>query len=134
MAGGIEADASDLMRLAADLSEAGPRARPFVRKALEVTARHIRDDWRKNADISENAAIVGPYEQSIFYDIKQGLTEIEAEIGPELGRPGGTAGFLEEGGAGVLVPPIHAGRDALEANEQDFIDGLEIAIVDALED
>ena len=134
MADGVEVDSSELTTLAADLTAVGAKIRPYVRKALEVTARHIRDDWREGADISTGAAIVGPYERSIFYDMKSGPTEIEAEIGPELHRPGGTAGFLEEGGAGVLVPPIHAGRDALEKNEQDFITGLEQAAIDALED
>lgn len=132
MADGVEVDSSELTTLAADLTAAGPKVRPFVRKALEVTARKIRDDWRKNAPIDAPQGFVESYPASIFYDIKSGATEIEAEIGPELGRPGGTAGFLEEGT--VTRPPQHAGRNALEANEDDFVKGLEIAAMDALED
>lgn len=132
MAGGVEADFSELNQLAADLTAAGTKVRPFVRKALQVTAHKIRDDWRANAPIDAPQGFVKSYPVSITYDTRESAGSIEAEIGPELDRPGGTAGFLEEGT--VQRPPQHAGRDALEANEQDFIDGLEIAVMDALED
>lgn len=121
------------MSLAADLSAAGSRVRPLARKALQVTTHNIKRDWQAGADISEGSAIVGPYENAITYDTRETLTQVVAEIGPETGRAGGTAGFLEEGGPGVLTPPLHAGRDALEANVEDFYRGLEIAAADAIE-
>jgi len=125
-------DFSELNRLAADLSEAGTKVRPFARKALQVTAHKIRDDWRANAAVADPEGFVRAYPSSITYDTRELVGSIEAEIGPVRGRAGGTSGFLEEGT--VTRPPQHAGRDALEANEQDFIDGLEIAVMDALED
>lgn len=132
MADGVEVDLSELNMLAADLSGAGTRVRPLVRKALQVTAHKIRDDWRANAGVDAPQGFVKSYPSSITYDTRELAGSVEAEIGPEVGRAGGTAGFLEEGT--VLRPPQHAGRNALEANEDDFVKGLEIAAMDALED
>lgn len=123
-------DFSELMELAADLSGVPAEANRNVKKAIEVTARNIRDDWRQGAEVSRSYA--QRYASSIFYDIKFPGGAIEAEIGPELGRPGGSAGFLEDAPGGVLSSPQHAGRDALEANEEDFVTGLEIAITNAV--
>ena len=124
-------DFSELYELAADLTDAPAKANRNVRKAIEVTARNIKDDWREGAEIS--AGYAKTYSASISYDMLLPGGEIAAEVGPVLGRtPGASAGFLEEGGGGVDGPPHHAGRDALEAHEPDFYRGLEIAIFDAL--
>ena len=127
-------DFSELYELAADLTHVPDTANRNIKKAVEVTARHIKDDWRQGAEVSRGGGFSENYSSSIFYDVKVGAGEIGAEIGPELGRPGGSAGFLEEGGPGVKSAPQHAGRDAVEANEEDFLQGLEIAIFDALAD
>ena len=124
-------DFSELYELAADLTNAPAKANRNVRKAIEVTARNIKDDWREGAEIS--SSYTRTYAAAISYDMMLPGGEIAAEIGPVLGRtPGASAGFLEEGGGGVDGPSHHAGRDALEANEPDFYRGLEIAIFDAL--
>lgn len=126
-------DFSEVYELAADLTGVPPEANRNVKKALEVTSRSIKDDWRQGAEISGSYA--RSYGPSISYDIKYPGGAIESEIGPVLGRtPGAGAGFLEEGGGGVDGPPHHAGRNALEANEADFFRGLEIAITDAVVD
>ena len=124
-------DFSELYDLAADLTDAPAEVAPFARKAVEVTARSIKDDWRQGAEISGGYA--STYAASISYDMKDDASGPGAEIGPVLGTtPGASAGFLEEGGGGVDGPAHHAGRDAVEANEADFERGLEIALFDAL--
>lgn len=126
-------DFSELYELAADLSEVPPEANRNVKKAIEVTSRSIKDDWRQGAEISGSFA--KSYAPAISYDIRFPGGAIESEIGPVLGRtPGAGAGFLEEAGGGVDGPPTHAARDALEANEEDFYRGLEIAVTDAVVD
>ena len=127
-------DFSEIADLAADLSSVTPEANRNIKKAIEVTARGVRDDWRQGAEVGHGDGYSERYASSIFYDIKYPGGAIEAEIGPELGRPGGSAGFLEDAPGGVLASPQHAGRDALEANEEDFLRGLEIAITDAVID
>lgn len=126
-----DSDFSELAALESDLRAAPDSANRNIQKAIEVTSRHVRDDWRHGAEVSGSYAET--YPAAISYDLKFPGGAIESEIGPVLGKtPGASAGFLEEGGGGVDGPPHHAGRDALEANEEDFYRGLEIAIFDAL--
>lgn len=126
-------DVSEVLELVADLRAVPAAATPKIEKAVEVTARNVKDDWKQGAGVSRaDWNFADDYASSIDYDKLNGGGAVEAEIGPNLGRAGGSAGFLEEGGGGVRSAPQHAGRDALEANEADFVRGLEIAILEAL--
>ena len=123
----------ELRQLAADLVGVAGGIRPFAEKAIEVTARNVKAGWSKRAAVSKDGnGFAGTYPSSIDYDLKRGITTVSAEIGPNLGKNGGSAGFLEDAPGGVKSRPQHAGRDALEANEQDFYDGLAKAAADAL--
>lgn len=122
-------DFSELRELAADLVAAPEQARPYIRKALQVTAQRIKEDWRKGA----NRTGLGGYASDITYETQEKRAEIEAEIGPTVGDSG-SFGFVEDAGGGVFSAPQHAGRDALEANEDDLVRGLELAIADGLSD
>lgn len=120
---------SELGDLAADLRAAGSAARPFVKKALEVTARGIKDDW---SDGAKRTGLDG-YAASIDYDVSEGPFRVVAEVGPNTSRNRqGVLGAVEDAAAGWKSRPQHAGRDALEANEEDFYDGLAKAAEDAL--
>lgn len=121
-------DFSELMSCAADLSDAPAKANRNIKKAIEVTSRHIKDDSAQQADRSG----LSGYAASIDYDIEVSANEIASEIGPNLGKRQGTFGFLEDATGDVRSAPQHAMRDALRANEPDFIRGLEIAIFDAV--
>lgn len=126
-------DFSELAKLAADLGQVPSEAIKNVHKALEFTSINLRDDWREGATIAHGYA--ASYSAAISYDMKSTDSGIESDIGPVLGKtPGASAGFLEEGGSGVDGPAHHAGRNALEANEEDFYRGLEIAITQAVVD
>lgn len=118
-------DFSELAALAADLSDAPAEVVPFARKAVEVTARRVKDDWRKGAD---RTGLHG-YAASVDYDMKSGIA---AEIGPNPEKNQGVFGLVEDANGDVKSAPQHAGRDALEANEEDFCRGLEIAVADGL--
>lgn len=123
----------ELARLEADLRSVPSAANRNIKKAIEVTGRNVRDDWRQGAEVGvSDPGFAKRYSSSIFYDLKFPGGAIEVEVGPELGRPGGSAGFLEDAPGDVQAAPQHAGRDALEANEPDFLHGLETAIFDAL--
>ena len=129
-------DFSELYELAADLTHVPDTANRYVKKALEVTGHSIRDDWREGAEIS--GGYPKTYPAAISYDIEfPGGGAIGVVIGPVLGKtPGASAGFLDEplSAAGVDGPIHHAGRDAVRANEDDFLRGLEVAIYDGLKD
>lgn len=117
----------DLLSLARDLAEAPRHAAPLVKKAVEVAARNIKQDW------SEGAARTGlsNYAKSIDYDIIESRDGVRAEIGPNTRKKQGVFGFVEDAPGGVLSAPQHAGRDALEANQDDFDAGLATALWDA---
>lgn len=125
-------DFRELYDLAADMTRAPESAVRNVKKAVEVTARGVKDDWRQGAEVNSGGSnVANAYANSIDYDMKYPGAAVVAEIGPNLTRKGGSAGFLEDAPGSVISAPQHAGRDALEANEADFIRGLEIALFDA---
>lgn len=128
MADGIQVDFTDLLSLAADLGRAPAEASKNVRKATEVTARYVKDDWRQQADVSGLAG----YAADIDYELVSKAGMIGADIGPTIGDMG-SMGFVEEGGAEVYSAPQHAASDAVRANEPDYVRGLLIAISEPLE-
>lgn len=120
-------DFSELNKLTADLGAAPLKAIPNIRKAVEVSARHVKDDWRKGA---KRRGLAG-FASSIDYDMKLDTDgSIGAEIGPNLGKAQGSFGFVEDAPGGVRSAPQHAGRKAAKAVEADFIEGLSKAIGD----
>lgn len=123
-------DFSELNKLAADLGEVPRKAIPLVRMAVEVTARNIKDSWKPEAKVSGGARA---YSSSIDYEMELDTNGvIGASIGPNLDRPGGMWGLLEDAPGGVLSAPQHAGRRAAKKNEADFVKGLLQAGEDAL--
>jgi hypothetical protein len=126
----IEFDFSEVIKLAADLGEVPDNAGENIRKAVVVSARNVKDDWRKPL---QGSATVPGGAASISYDIKGGNavrgSENTAEIGPELTGQGPIVGMLEYG-----TPSTGArgyGAAALERNQEDFQRGLEIALEQA---
>lgn len=120
-------DFSELRELAADLTQAPEESRPFIRKALQVSAHKMRDDWRAGA----NRSGLSRYASDVSYETQEKRSSIDAEIGPTIGDSG-SFGFVEDAGGGVKSAPQHAARDALEANEDDMFQGLEFALFDGL--
>jgi len=126
VADGIDFDFSEFLKLAADLDSAPARIAPKVRKAVQFTATEVKKAGRKRA----NRTGLAGYAASIDYDMKVGVGTIGAEIGPNLGKKQGSFGLVEDATGSVRSAPQHAIRDALRANEADFIKGLTIAISD----
>jgi len=116
-------DFSEVTKLAADLSAAPLKALPKIRTAVEITARHIKDDWR--ADWAGSATVPAGA-SAITYDMKVGGgTEIGAEIGPELRGQGPIVGMLEYGTPNTGARGF--GAAALKKNEPDFEKGVGLA-------
>lgn len=133
MADGIEFDFSELRKLSADLGELAVETPNNVRKAVEVTARNVKDSWRDEAKKSDRSGSMKRYPQAISYDVKKSDGEIEAEIGPELGKGQGSFGAIEETGLkyrGVGIAPRGNARRALKANIEDFERGINKAAGD----
>ena len=112
---GITFDFSEVNKLAADLAAAPAKALPNLRKALEVTARHVKDDWKEPL---EGSRMVPAGASTISYDVDG----TSAEIGPEPGGAGSLVGMLEYGTPNT-GPRMH-GTAALAKNEKDFVVGV----------
>lgn len=137
--------ADDLNQLAADLSRAPLEAWGPLSQALEVSARHIKDDWNENLGGQANAGSAFRHiGRSVDYTVavsgaslaraalgQSGGTGLQAEIGPNLARQQASmAGWFEEGMRNI--PALHPGHAALNKNEQDFVDGVAKAVDEGL--
>lgn len=134
MSDGISFDFSDLNTLIADLGAADEKIIPNVRKAVEVSARNVKDDARKDAK-EQNTEHATRYAGSIDYDMKLDQNGvIGAEIGPKLGgRWGqGSLGILEDAPGGVRAKPQRSLQKAAKAVEKDFERGILKATEDLL--
>lgn len=130
MPDGFQIDVSDLTKLAADLGKVPQDAGDNVRKAVEVSARNVKDTWKGKLS---GARQLGGAQRAISYDLKGGRairgSQIEAEIGADLGGQGSLVGIVEYGSP--TLSPRGYGLKALEDTSEDFQRGLEKAIEDA---
>lgn len=135
MVDGFTVDTSELNQFAADLGKVPAVAGRFIRAAVEVSARRVKDEWR-----DETKGILGapafPY--SIGYDVKSahlfGQTVVQAEIGPDKDRNQGALGNLIEYGGetqGGLDSHRGMGAAALQRTADDLEKGLGRALEDA---
>lgn len=132
----VKFDFSELDRLAVDLQEVADNAGKFVRKAVEVSARNVKDSAQKRVKGRKHfkqAAVAIDYELKGFQGF--GSTVLDAEIGYNKGKPAGRLGNLIEFGAprsGNQLAPGGELQAALHETEDDFVAGVEQAIADAM--
>lgn len=128
--------ADDLNALARDFGEIPKATAPFVRKAVEVSARNIKDQIKN--DYTGARQLPGA-PGSISYDIKgttgARLGAIEAEIGPEKGRYQGTlVGMVDVGTTDENGTPRTPGRKRVPKALLDEAPGFEKGMDQAIED
>jgi len=123
-------DFSEIDGLASDLGEVPKGAGTFIRKAVTVSARNVKDAWREKLRDSRGLPLAS---SSIAYELKGGYairgSTITAEIAPRLGGQGSLV-FITEFGS-LATSPRGYGRAALQETQEDFADGLAKAIEDA---
>lgn len=126
----MEFDFSEVDELIADLGDAGEKMVKKLVTAMKVTAHNVKDGWQERAERKGLAK----YSTTVDYEILHHERGVDAVIGPNHSRRPKHApyGFVEEGGSGVFAAPQHAGRDALEAEKEDFVRGILNAATDAL--
>lgn len=136
----IDFDFSELDKLAADLVDAGENAGPHVRKAVEISARNVKEFWAENAKGMEHAPA---FPASITYDMGAnhsllrnafgggGASAVQAEIGPDKDRMQGALGNLIEFGS-RNNSPMGLGHGALLRESENFEWQISKAAHDAL--
>ncbi|MCH9836055.1 hypothetical protein K0U83_10360 [bacterium] len=156
---GIEADFSELIELAVDLEKVADNAGPHIRKAVEATAFDVKKDAVKKV---RKRKMLGQAAAAIDYELKGfqgfGATVLDAEIGYDKDKPGGPLGNLVEFGAPRAsevrlvrdkqgkarwmpvkgtsrpLPPGSELQGALQENEDNFMERLDAAIDDTMEE
>lgn len=100
-----------------------------LRKAVHVTSQKVRDDARNRI---KGHRYLPAYPYSITYDTKYTADGVEGEIGPDKDRTQGPLGNIVEYGTSKNAPLPHLGP-ALDANAEDLVTGVEIAVRQALQ-
>lgn len=121
-------DFSEVSALRASLGDVPARTQPFVRKAIEITARNVKDDARSFANYYFGNGSARHYPSSMEYEIKDG--GMTAEIGPRPGGQGNLAPIFETGNPFSGRKPSL--EPALAGNVSDFVEGLTKALIDGL--
>jgi hypothetical protein len=111
-----------------DLGTFAERLRVNAAKAVKVTSQKVRDDARSRI---RGHKYLPAYPYSITYDVKVTAEGVEGEIGPDKGRAQGPLGNIIEYGTSKNAPLPHLGP-ALDANAEDLVTGIEIAIHQAM--
>lgn len=124
-------DFSEIDKLYADLGAGADDAGKELRQAVEISARHVKDDWRQN--VSSSRRFPG-LKSAVSYDVhaKAGIdgSSITAEVGYDHGKPQGVLGHIAEYGNSGSAPRSD-GQAALESNVEDFVKGIGKAADDA---
>lgn len=149
MADGATFDFSQITQLSADLGVAPADAGEKIYKAVTVTSAKIKKTWQQKLSGTPEVPF-GPLtitydvgtNASIFREAKTGLhagaNEIVSEIGAEDGRKQAPIVAVLEYGSpapypvGRNLPPHGYGAAALQENQDDFENGLLLAIGDPL--
>lgn len=135
MVDGFTVDKSEVDALAADLGAVRQVAGRYIRAAVEVSARHVKDDWK---DETQGISGARAFPFSIGYDVNTfhgfGVSVVQAEIGPDKERAQGALGnLIEYGGetSGGLMSNRGAGAAVTRGVADDFERGLSRALDDA---
>jgi hypothetical protein len=135
MADGFTVDMSEVNQLAADLGEVPNTAGRFMRSAVEVSARNVKNEAARTVGGRRHFRQAAA---AIDYELKTlqafGVSVIDAEIGYSKSKPAGALGNLVEfgaPGANNNLAPTSDLQKALDATQSDFERGLSKALEDA---
>jgi hypothetical protein len=109
-------DASEIYKLAADLSLVGRKTVPAMRGVMAEAGLALANDWRQNA--TETSGEHGKhYPASIDSELSLSIRSIGVEVGPNASKPQGGMGMGFEFGS-RNQPPHLDGLRALDGIQQ----------------
>lgn len=122
--------ADDLRAFAADLGKIPPKALPDTDAVLKKGAQNIKDDLIAGVKTSRHFSgkKKPSLEAGISYDSMYGIGHAKYEIGPEVGRAGGSLGHIyyegtsRGGGHGDLEGPLARETPNLERELKKVLD------------
>lgn len=123
-------DFSEVVQLSKSLGKNPAKVITNVRKAVEVSARNVKDDARSFANFYFGNGSAADYSNSIDYNLKGNAFYAAAEIGPRPGGQGDLAPLFETGNPFSGRKPSL--EPALENEAESFIDWVGKAVDDSL--
>ncbi len=106
-----DADTAELRELIVALDQAAAQAPDEVRRIAQKGALNIKTDWRTRWSGHPRYRLLG---YAVTYDTTMSPASIDAEIGPDKGRPQGALGNIIEFGTRNNAP-TPGGLPALQA-------------------
>lgn len=123
----IRADASEVYKLAADLSMVGARSIPALRAGMATAGKAFETAWRNDA-IQLHDTHAHFYPDSIDSELVFSLTSVAVEVGPNADKKQGFLGRILEFG-GEHSPAYLTGLRALDRAEP----AVEKAVTNAMD-
>lgn len=120
-------DASQLMDYAGELLAAVDLLADELPKVTERGAVNIKRDARRLLNASITRTYLPHYPRAITYEMEQGADYVQADIGPESGKPQGGMGRGVEFGS-VHTPPTPHLFPAFEAEEPRYLKAIGQAV------
>lgn len=119
-------DASEIYRLAGDMSAVGPKVVPALRGVMGEIGEAFADDWRDNA--VETSGVHGiHYPKSIDSELVFNATGVSVDVGPNSAKKQGSMGAGFEFGS-VNQPPHLDGLRALDGIQKRADRAIDAAI------
>lgn len=136
MADYIEVDFTEVAKLADDFDAVAVGLAKLIPKAVEVSARNIKDHARAAVQGRKHfAQAAGAIDYELLGFQGFGSTVLDAEIGYSKDRPAGNLGNLIEYGAPNANNQLAPGGElqaALAAEEDEFVIQIEAAVAQAM--
>lgn len=114
----LRGDASEVYKMAADLSQVGAKSVPAARAAMGAAGELVAKAWRNNV-VRESPAsdtAIPHYPDSIDSELVFDVSGISVDIGPNKDKRQGKLGHIIEFGSETSPPHMH-GLRALSDNE-----------------
>lgn len=111
----LRGDASEIYKLAADLSGVGAKSIPALRAGMAEAGKTVERAWRNNA-IQTSGEHGKHYPDSIDSELVFNLSGVSVDIGPNAAKKQGSMGAGFEFGS-MNQPPHLDGARALSDNE-----------------
>lgn len=127
MSGFFRGDASEVYKLAGDLSAVGAKAVPAMRGVMDESGQILAEQWRSNAEATSGEHGVH-YPKAITAELAFGVSNIAVDVGPDSSMPQGGMGKGFEYGS-RNQPPHMDGLRAMTWVEPQVVRMTDAAIV-----
>lgn len=119
----IRSDATEVYRLAGDMSQVGARSIPALRGSMLAVGEAFAEEWRRNA-VETSGEHGRHYPNSIDAELAFSVRSVEVEVGPNRAKKQGSMGRGFEFGSRNQPPHLDGLRalDGMQVRAERIID------------